>query len=64
MSYKIGYRDKNYVLGRNDDFIYGMRWVYIAAGSISLIGAGLTFFRLYNRKYKLKNNTISTKSIS
>lgn len=64
MSYKIGYRVTNYVPGRNDAFIYGMRWVYIAAGSISLIGAGLTFFRLYNRKYKLKNNTISTKSIS
>ncbi|MBE6071402.1 MAG: MFS transporter [Clostridium butyricum] len=54
MSSKIGYRVTSYVPGRNDAFIYGMRWVYIAAGVISLIGAGLTFFRLYNKKYKLK----------
>ena len=54
MSHKIGYRVTSYLPGRNDAFIYGMKWVYIAAGVISLIGAGLTFFRMYNRKYKLK----------
>ena len=54
MSHKIGYRVTSYLPGRNDAFIYGMKWVYIAAGVISLIGAALTFFRMYNRKYKLK----------
>lgn len=50
MSYKIGYRVTSYVPGRNDAFIYGMKWVYIAAGAISLIGAALTFFRLRRKK--------------
>ena len=49
MSFKIGYRVTDYVAGRNDVFIYGMRAVYIAAAIISLVGAGLTFLRL-NRK--------------
>lgn len=56
MSYKIGYKVTSYVPGRNDAFIYGMRWVYIAAGAISLLGTVLTFLRLYNRKYKLNLN--------
>ena len=63
MSSKIGYRVTNYVPGRNDAFTYGMRWVYIAAGVICVIGAGLTFFRLY-KKYKLKNGNVLIKSIS
>ena len=50
MSNKIGYRVTSYVAGRNDAFIYGMRWVYITAGAISLLGAILTAFRMYSRK--------------
>jgi MFS family permease len=52
MSSKIGYRVTDYVVGRNDAFIYGMRTVYITAAVISLIGAALTFLRLTGRKAK------------
>jgi len=52
MSSKIGYRVTDYVAGRNDVFIYGMRTVYIAAGIISFVGAILTFFRLTRKKAK------------
>ncbi|WP_035282972.1 MULTISPECIES: MFS transporter [unclassified Clostridium] len=50
MSFKIGYRVTDYVVGRNDAFIYGMRIVYITAGIISFIGAILTFLRLRGKK--------------
>jgi EmrB/QacA subfamily drug resistance transporter len=52
MSSKIGYRVTDYVVGRNDAFIYGMRTVYIAAAIISLVGAILTFLRLTRKKSK------------
>jgi EmrB/QacA subfamily drug resistance transporter len=52
MSSKIGYRVTDYVAGRNDAFIYGMKIVYIAAGIISLVGAFLTFLRLNRKKSK------------
>ncbi|WP_224038158.1 MFS transporter [Clostridium gelidum] len=52
MSSKIGYRVTDYVAGRNDAFIYGMKTVYIAAAIISLVGAGLTFFRLTRKNSK------------
>jgi EmrB/QacA subfamily drug resistance transporter len=50
MSSKIGYRVTDYVTGRNDAFIYGMKIVYITAGIISLVGAALTFLRLNRKK--------------
>ena len=50
MSSKIGYRVTDFVVGRNDAFIYGMRIVYITAGVISLVGAALTFLRLTRKK--------------
>lgn len=50
MSQVIGNRVTDYVPGRNDAFIYGMRCVYITASIISLIGAGLTFLRLHRNK--------------
>ncbi|HIG0358551.1 TPA: MFS transporter [Clostridium sporogenes] len=50
MSYVIGYRVMDYVPGRNDAFIYGMRAVYITASIISLFGAVLTFLRLTSKK--------------
>ncbi|MCB2339318.1 MFS transporter [Clostridium estertheticum] len=52
MSFKIGHRVTNYIVGRNDAFIYGMRIVYITAAIICFIGAVLTFSRLYSSKSK------------
>ncbi|MBW9151629.1 MFS transporter [Clostridium estertheticum] len=52
MSFKIGHRVTNYIVGRNDAFIYGMKIVYITAAIICFIGAVLTFSRLYSSKSK------------
>lgn len=54
MSYKAGYHVVNYIQGRDDVFIYGMKWVYIGAGLICASGALLTAFRLYNNKQNKK----------
>lgn len=53
MSYKIGYHVTDYVAGRTDAFIYGMKIVYIAAAAICMIGAILTFLRLNSSISKL-----------
>lgn len=50
MSYKIGYTVSTYIKGRNDIFIYGMRYVYIVATIICVIGALLSAIRLFKRK--------------
>lgn len=50
MSYKIGHNVTDYVVGRNDAFIYGMKSVYITAAAICMIGAILTSLRLFNSK--------------
>lgn len=54
ISYKIGYKVTNIIPGRSDSFIFGMRYVFIFAGTISLIGAILTAGRclvsIKNRK--------------
>jgi len=55
MSYKLGYHVTNYVVGRNDAFIYGMKTVYITAAAICFIGAGLTALRLFKSKNRLTN---------
>jgi len=55
MSYKIGHHVTDYVVGRNDAFIYGMRVVYITAAAICMIGAILTSFRLFSKKAKLED---------
>lgn len=52
MSYKIGHRVIDYVKGRDDVFIYGMRAVYICAGILCLIGVIITAIRFYNSKKK------------
>lgn len=52
MSRKIGHNVSNYVTGRDDIFIYGMRSAYIVAATICMVGALLTAFRLYNRRKK------------
>ena len=46
MSSELGYRVTDYVAGKNDVFVYGMRVVYITAGCICLVGAALTFWRM------------------
>jgi MFS family permease len=56
MSLKIGYNVSNYVEGRDDIFIYGMRGVYLIAALVCTFGALLTAFRLYNRKRKQKTD--------
>ena len=55
MSYKIGYHVTDYVVGRNDVFIYGMKTVYITAAVICMIGAILTSLRLFKSKAKLES---------
>lgn len=50
MSSKIGYRVTDYVPGRNDAFIYGMKTVYITAAIICIVGTILTLLRLTRKK--------------
>ncbi len=50
MSSKIGYEVSTYIEGREDIFIYGMRWVYLFSFVICILGSVLTAFRLLNRK--------------
>jgi MFS family permease len=52
MSYKIGHHVTDYVVGRNDAFVYGMKTVYIAAAAICMLGAILTSLRLFRKKDK------------
>jgi len=35
-----------------------MRWVYISAAIICIIGAGITAVRLYNKKNRMKDEDI------
>ncbi|WP_238884098.1 MFS transporter [Clostridium sp. YIM B02551] len=55
MSAKIGYHVTSYVNGRDDVFIYGMRWVYYSAATICVLGAILTAYRLYGAKKRKAN---------
>ncbi|MHC6179979.1 MFS transporter [Clostridium sp. JNZ X4-2] len=48
MSHKMGYRVIDYVKGKDNVFMYGMRWVYICAAVLCLMGALITAFRLYS----------------
>lgn len=52
MSYKIGYHVNDFVDGRSDVFIYGMKIVYILAALLCMIGVVLTAFRLVHSKKK------------
>ena len=52
MSHKAGYKVLTYIEGRDDIFIYGMRYVYITAGIFCIVGAVITFIRLHNSKIK------------
>lgn len=54
MSSKIGYHVTGYIEGRDDVFVYGMKYVYISAATICAIGAMLTAYRLYEMRAKRK----------
>ncbi|MEA5007465.1 MFS transporter [Clostridium tyrobutyricum] len=62
MSHKIGYRVIDYIKGRDDIFIYGMRYVYIFAGVMCLLGILITGLRLYNSRIN-NNNKDSIKKL-
>lgn len=63
MSYKIGYRVTDYIKGRDAIFMYGMRWVYISAATLCLIGVVITALRFYNSKKNKKYNKIQVNNI-
>jgi EmrB/QacA subfamily drug resistance transporter len=52
MSAKIGYRVTDFVVGRNDAFLYGMKTVYITAAIICAAGTILTLIRLLRKQPK------------
>ena len=54
MSQKIGYHVTGYIEGRDDVFVYGMHYAYVAAGIICAIGAILTAYRLHGMRAKRK----------
>ncbi|HBE79784.1 MAG TPA: MFS transporter [Firmicutes bacterium] len=51
MSQKLHHRVSDYVIGRDDIFIFGMKNVYIVLMGICFIGALFTIFRLYQNQY-------------
>lgn len=55
MSAKVGHRVTDYIVGRDDVFMYGMKLVYICAGSLCLFGVVITAIRFYNSKKKAGN---------
>jgi EmrB/QacA subfamily drug resistance transporter len=61
MSQKVGYNVSDYIRGRDDVFIYGMRTVYLIAAVVCGIGALLTAVRLYGQKRKKESHvTVET----
>lgn len=50
MSLKVGYPVNGYVPGRDDVFIYGMRWTFAIMAITMGIGATMTFIRMRNIK--------------
>ncbi|WP_026892461.1 MFS transporter [Lacrimispora aerotolerans] len=58
MSHLVGYDVSDYIKGRDDVFIYGMRSVYLLAAAVCGIGAFLTAVRLFNQKRK-RNTSVN-----
>lgn len=56
MSHKLGYNVSDYIPGQEEAFIYGMKVVFITAGTFCLIGALLTAYRLYVKRAKIKSS--------
>lgn len=55
MSIKMGKKVLGYVEGRNDVFIFGMKYVYISAALICFIGVVITVLRLKRKKHIRQN---------
>lgn len=55
MSSKIGYHVLNYVSGRDDIFIYGMKGVYVVIAIMCIVGTIVTGIRLYGKRLKALN---------
>ncbi|AGX43439.1 MFS transporter [Clostridium saccharobutylicum] len=56
MSIKMGKKVLGYVEGRNDVFIFGMKYVYISAALICFIGVVTTVLRLKRKKHIRQNH--------
>lgn len=54
MSYKIGHRVINYVFGRDDIFVYGMKHVYIVLVLVCSLGIFFTVFRMVKNKSQIE----------
>ncbi|KMT22015.1 MFS transporter [Clostridium cylindrosporum] len=57
MSHKIGYKVADYIKGREDVFIYGMRFVYMTTAVICFIGVVFTAYRLYKKRHRNLSNS-------
>lgn len=57
MSSKAGYRVVDYIKGRDDIFIYGMKYVYLSAAVLCTVGIAITALRLYNSKKNKRTDT-------
>lgn len=55
MSKKIGYNVDSFIPGREDVFIYAMKFVYTAAAAICVFGILLTLYRLLRERYSEKS---------
>ena len=52
MSSLAGHEVTSYITGRDDIFINSVKYVYITAGILCIIGAFITYMRLHNSKVK------------
>lgn len=52
MSVQLGYHVTGYVPGENDAFLFGMRLAYLAAAGVCMVGAMVTFGRVYAKRKK------------
>ncbi|MDD3118456.1 MAG: MFS transporter, partial [Victivallales bacterium] len=64
MSRKIGHNVADYIRGRDDVFIYGMKNVYLILMTICLIGMVLTVYRLVRAKRKNRRPPVPETSVS
>ena len=56
MSQNLGYHVSDYVIGKDDMFLYGMKNLYIILVAIYSIGATFTAFRFFNTKFRNEYN--------
>ncbi|MCT8975393.1 MFS transporter [Clostridium sp. CX1] len=50
MSWEVGYKVINFVPGRPDVFIHAMKFVYLSAAALCILGMTLTIFRIRDKK--------------